>query len=314
MNCNRIVLAGVVSAGFGATAHAQQPSWELGLERGVELSASHTPGETSFVKDVARSLGTSASSGAGVADNTFLKVRAAAFFAEANVDRAVGGSVGGAVSTIDLNNAVNVDPDSVVPIGSVELAIPTPVFGLKIDVGFLGTHELDGSVAAPAVPIAFNGQQFGANVNTNDEFEFIEANAMFELLELSPFDAVGIKLHAGPGVRFVTYRSEIAGELVGAVPGTVTTSSEEVFVPLPVINGSARVDFLDHFFAFGEVGWIELGDFASVVDVTAEVGYDFFRNAGVFVGYRTIYFENDTFDIELDLNLEGWYVGAELRL
>ncbi|MEO0511988.1 MAG: hypothetical protein AAF108_03720 [Planctomycetota bacterium] len=269
---------------------------------GLEAAFGRSP--TGLTRVAERAFGASAY-GAGVGDDTFLKARAGVFFARATASRAVGDGTAGGPNNIDLDDALGADPDSTQPIASVEVALP--VLDLKIDVGYLGTHELE---AQTTQSLSFDGQTFTGNVTTQDTFDLVELNVAYELLELSPSEALGVKVYVGAGMRFVTWRSEISGT-VGGSPGS---AEDEVFVPLPVVGGGARVDFLNHFYVSADLYLAEYGDFGRVTDVEAVLGYDLFRNAGVFVGYRQIIAETDAFDIEFDAQVEGFFIGAELRL
>ena len=78
-------------------------------------------------------------------------------------------------------------------------------------------------------------------------------------------------------------------------------------------NVGANLDLGSNIAIRGKLAGLYLGDYGSVIDASAEFGYDFNRFFGVFVGYRLMAVESDEFDLEIDATLQGIYAGAEVR-
>ncbi|MGP1272375.1 MAG: hypothetical protein ACTS22_03500 [Phycisphaerales bacterium] len=236
-----------------------------------------------------------------VADDTFVKLRAGAFLMFQSGSIQVGDGISGAQSVLDFDDTLNQDSFAVSPIGSIAFAIPT--VDLLIELGFLGSYTYDGTT--DGITIAYDDQEFTGTIGSEQSYEIYTADVLWEALELSIF-----KIHIGAGVRFF----DVESELSGTVSGSPATADARAFVPLPVIAAGARADLGSNFFVAARAAGMTYGDYGTLLDGSLEIGWDFFRNAGVFAGYRVISADADAFDVEFDLTLGGPYAGLEFRL
>ena len=236
-----------------------------------------------------------------VADDTFLKLRAGAFLMFQSGSIQVGDAISGAQSVLDLEDTLDQDTFSVSPIGSIAVAIPT--VDILIELGFLGSYTYEGDTSG--VTIAFDDQEFTGDIASEQSYEIYTADVLWEALELSIF-----KIHIGAGLRFF----DVESELTGTVSGSTTTADASAFVPLPVLSAGARADLGSNLFVSVRAAGMTYGDYGTLLDGSVELGWDFFRNAGVFLGYRVLSADADAFDVEFDLVLQGPYAGVEFRL
>jgi len=234
-----------------------------------------------------------------VGDNTFVKIRAGGWYVSANGTVKVGNQAGSAISILDFEDTLGQDTDDISAIGSVAVAIPG--IDLLVELGFLGDFKFDGSTTNT---ISFNGDEFSGTTTSSEELRIYELNLLYELAEIKY-----VKIYVGTGARAVDGTATVTGD----VGGIMTTREESAFIPVPVAVAGARLDLGPHLVISGRVGGMYYGDYGSVIDGQLELGYDFFRNFGVFVGYRVMHLESDAFDLEIDATLQGPYAGAELR-
>lgn len=236
-----------------------------------------------------------------VADDTFLKVRGGGWILFQSGSVVIGDpSMGGGATVLDLQDTLGQDDSAISPIGSIAVAIPA--IDILIEAGFLGSYTYDGTTTQA---ISFDGTTYTGTTTTENNYDIYELNALYELTEISIF-----KIHIGGGVRFFDVESEITG----TVSGSTQTENESLFLPIPVAMAAARADLGPNFFVQGRIAGIYAGDYGSVLDGSLEVGWDFFRNAGLFAGYRVMAAESEAFDVEVDITLGGPYAGVEFRL
>ena len=236
-----------------------------------------------------------------VADNTFVKARLSTWITRTEGNKRVGNNLPGAINDLDLEGTLGFDPDEYTLM--LQVAAKIPVVNLEIDFGWLGSFEFGGTTTSPT-GISFNNAVYTGTVTTEDSFNLYEFNVVYEALELGP-----VKLWAGLGARIFDFDAFISGT-VGGISGVTDTQS--VIAPLPLGVVRARLDLGKHAYIEGELGGMTYGDYGDIVDWSVEGGWDFIRFVGVFAGYRTILAEGNT-EINFDLDISGFYAGAEVR-
>lgn len=232
-------------------------------------------------------------------DDTFVKIRAGGMFVFADGEITSGDEIGGSTNVLDLEDTLGQDTDDFSPIGSVAVAIP--VVDLLIEAGYVGSYTFDGSTTNS---ISFDDQEFSGTVTSSEDLSIFEANIMYELAEVK-----FVTVYIGGGMRLIDAEAEITGEVMGSTQ----TESEDLILPIPVAAVGANLDLGSNIAIRGKLAGLYLGDYGSVIDASAEFGYDFNRFFGVFVGYRLMAVESDEFDLEIDATLQGIYAGAEVR-
>ena len=256
------------------------PTWEEGLST-LALSA----------------LGPLDSPNAG--DDTFVKIRAGGMFMQASGEITVGGIIGGATNILDFEDTLGQDTDDFSPIGSITIAIP--VIDLSIELGYMGSYEFAGTTTNT---ISFDDQTFTGTIDSSEEITMYELNVLYELAEIK-----FVTLYVGGGARVIDIKATITGD----VSGTTTTESIDAIIPIPVAAVGADFDLGKNISIRGKLAGMYAGDYGTVIDAKAEIGYDFHRLFGVFAGYRLMTFESTEFDVEVDAELQGFYAGAEVR-
>ncbi|MEM9167890.1 MAG: hypothetical protein AAGB48_12805 [Planctomycetota bacterium] len=296
-------LTALLASSIASAANAEtDPAPTGGILAGVPTQLPSEFGASWLASMAAPAAGSAQVLGSpSVADDTFIKVRGGGFILLQSGSVQVGDTLAGTIGVLDFDDVLGQDDADVSPFGTITFAIPT--VDLSIELGFLGSYEFDGTTTGQT--ISFDGQEFTGTIASSQSYEIYTADVAYELLEISLF-----KVYLGAGVRIFDVESNVAGD-VGGAP---TASDESAIVPLPVALAAARVDLGPNFFVGAELSGMIYGDYGSILDGSLEVGWDFFRNAGVFAGYRVIAADSDAFDVEIDLTLQGPYAGIELRI
>ncbi|MCA9274203.1 MAG: hypothetical protein KDA31_14290 [Phycisphaerales bacterium] len=232
-------------------------------------------------------------------DDTFVKIRAGGMYVFANGEITSGDEVNGSTNVLDLEDTLGQDTDDFSPIGSVAVAIP--VIDLLIEAGYVGSYTFDGSTTES---VSFDDDEFTGTVSSSEDLDIYEVNLLYELAEVK-----FVTVYIGGGVRLIDAHAEITGDVMG----TTETHSEDLFLPIPVAAVGANLDLGYNIAIRGQVAGLYLGDYGTIIDAKAELGYDFNRFFGIFVGYRLMSVESREFDLEVDAALQGIYAGAEVR-
>ena len=103
-------------------------------------------------------------------------------------------------------------------------------------------------------------------------------------------------------------RSGSLGATWTAVP-SITTS----IMTGSRVAATIRWDITEHFHVAAGAGGIYLGNYGGFFDAAAEIGVDFSENLGLYGGYRWMHAEADVSDVDLDINLRGFFAGLEIR-
>jgi hypothetical protein len=171
------------------------------------------------------------------------------------------------------------------------------------DIGFDGYYDYDGTRNVGS--IEFNGRVFTAEVESN--LQIIETFASINY-DLWMSDAEDLTLNLGLDFHLYYVKAELE-EVFGTESDDAT-----LWAPIPAPSIALRWDVTPNFYLRGKAAGIWLGDLGDFYDLSAEVGYDFNRNIGVFAGYRfwDLHFEYS--DWELDYDTSRVYAGVELRM
>jgi hypothetical protein len=246
---------------------------------------------------VSKALGPLDSPNAG--DDTFVKIRAGGMFAFADGEITVGDMVGGATNVLDFEDTLGQDTDDFSPIGSITIAIP--IIDLSIEFGYMGSYEFAGTTTNT---VSFDDQEFSGTIDSSEDLTMYELNVLYELAEIK-----FVTIYVGGGARVIDAEAIITGDVMG----TTTTETQDAIIPIPVGSVGANFDLGRNIAIRGNLAGMYFGDYGTVIDAKAEIGYDFHRMFGVFVGYRFMNFESTEFDVEVDATMQGLYAGAELR-
>jgi hypothetical protein len=84
--------------------------------------------------------------------------------------------------------------------------------------------------------------------------------------------------------------------------------------PVPVLGTGLRWGITPNIYVLGNVAGIYAGEYASYIDGSVEVGYDFNRNFGMFVGFRYYAMDLEWDGDEYDVDNQAVYAGVEVRL
>ncbi len=232
-------------------------------------------------------------------DDTFVKIRAGGMFVFAEGEITSGPEIGGSTNVLDLEDTLGQDTDDFSPIGSVTVAIP--VIDLSIELGYIGSYTFEGTTTDS---ISFDGEEYTGTINSSEDLNIFELNTMYELAEVK-----FVTIYVGTGVRLIDAHAEITGDVMG----TTETNSEDLLLPIPVAAVGASFDLGYNLAIRGQLAGMYFGNYGTVIDARAEVGYDFNRFFGLFAGYRFMNVTSDEFDLEIDATLQGIYAGAEVR-
>ncbi len=232
-------------------------------------------------------------------DDTFVKIRAGGMFVFADGEITSGDQIGGSTNVLDLEDTLGQDTDDFSPIGSVAVAIP--VIDILVELGYVGTYTFEGTTTES---VSFDGEEYSGTIDSSEDLSIFELNVMYELAEVK-----FVTIYIGGGVRLIDAEAEITGDVMGSTE----TNKEDLILPIPVGAVGASIDLGYNLAIRGQLAGMYFGDFGTVIDAKAEIGYDFNRFFGLFAGYRLMNVTSDEFDLEVDATLQGVYAGAEVR-
>lgn len=241
-----------------------------------------------------------------IAEGATLRIRAAAWFTNTDGTIQSGEAAAGSTSEIDLEETLGVDTDTTVVIGEIGFS-----FGENkewhLDFGYTGPFTYEGT--SGAINVTFDDVNFTGVVDSDADIEFYTINLGYDIWENEH-----LTLTVGGGVRVFDVDLSITG--TGSQDGGPPVAQEEqadALAPIPVLSAALRWDINDRLFLKGSGAGLYVGQYGTFVDLAAEIGFDFNETFGLFAGYRYVHAEADINDLEFDLNIDGPYIGAELR-
>jgi hypothetical protein len=162
----------------------------------------------------------------------------------------------------------------------------------------------------------YNGNRDVGSISFNDRVFTARVKSDFKLQEGAMVLGYDIWRSEGPGLTItptlglhVFYVEARLGEEASPL-----RDSASLWVPIPDVGLAVRWDITQNIYVRGSAEGIWLGELAAYGNFTAEVGYDFTPNVGVFAGYRYWLFKVDYQDDRFDFDANSLYAGVEFRL
>lgn len=240
-----------------------------------------------------------------IAEDTTIRLRAGAWLTSLQGNLSAGQAFPGTISDIDLIETLNLDPDQTVFQGSVGVN-----FGPRFhfDLGYGGPLEFEGT--SDPIDISFNGFVFSGTTTTQVDLDIYNAEFAYDAIEAGP-----LTVTFGFGVRVFDFSATLTGIATDPNTGQSQTQTEsvEAIVPLPFPGIGVRWDLTKRFYLRGALRGIYAGDYGNYFDAVGEVGFDITRNVGLYGGYRWMHAEADVSDVRFNVDLDGPYVGVEVR-
>jgi hypothetical protein len=247
--------------------------------------------------------------GGRISDGTRFYFRIAGWYTMLESDLEYGDPLNGASSILDIEDTLNYDTDLLTLRGE---------FGFRfadrfhVDFAIDGPFNYDGQSSQS---FTFGDRTFDADSESELDAISLEGNFCFDLLQKDNFS-----LWIGAGVRALLFRFEATGQATDEDGNSLGTETEELEAgaALPVVGLGIRWDLSRNIYLAAEGMGIYAGDYGNAYDVSAEIGWDFVRNFGIFAGYRFSHLEAevddvDGFDLDLDGTIHGPYAGIEVR-
>jgi hypothetical protein len=171
------------------------------------------------------------------------------------------------------------------------------------DVGFNGYYDYEGTKDVGT--IEFEGEVYTADVKSR-----LRAAEGFAAINYDVWlsDAQNLTLNLGLDVHLFYVKAQLT-EVLGTQSDSLT-----VWAPVPAPGIGLRWDITRNIYVRGKAAGLWLGDLGDFYDLSAELGYDFARNFGVFIGYRYWGLRLDYSDTELEWDANRVYAGIELRM
>jgi hypothetical protein len=239
-------------------------------------------------------------SGESVARDTTVHLRGFGIYSWANGSLTFGNEFPGIRHDLDLESTLGLDLDKFA--GGVLLGFN---FGgdnrLHFDLSWDGYYDYKGSKDVGS--ISFNGKVFTATVDSSARVSQGAGIMGFDFIKADKLTLTG-----SLGLR-VFYIDAKLSERIGAL-----SDSTQLWVPIPEPGIALRYDLTENLYVKGYAAYIWAGDLASYGNFTAEVGYDFNKNVGVFVGYRYWMFDLDYQDDQFHFDTSSVYAGVEVRI
>jgi hypothetical protein len=244
-----------------------------------------------------------------VSHGTRFYFRISGWYTTLDAELAYGESVNTDVVDLDFERTLGYDTDLLTLRGEFGFTIGER---MHLDFAANGPFNYDGDTTQS---ISFGDFSYGATAHTELDFVTFEADFSYDVIHEDKF-----RLGLGAGLRGVFMHFEVDGQATDSNGNPVGSRSEDLDAgaALPVIGLGARWDLSRHFYLAAKGMGIYAGNYGNAFDASAEVGWDFTRNFGVFAGYKYQHFEvddigADDFDLTFDESLYGPYAGVAVR-
>ena len=271
-----------------------------GTLRGAE-APSGTPFSIDLLEVRLDSGGGDAGAGRSVAEGTWLRIRGFGIYSEASSRLNFDDTVPLIRNDIDFEDTLGMDMDKFT--GGALVGFN---FGNEkrwhFDVSFNGYYDYTGTRDVGS--LEFNGTVFTGTVKS--ELEVLEGIASISYDIWRP-ESPALTLTTGLDFHLFYARAQLT-QVVG-------TQSDEytLWVPVPAPSVALRWDITPNLYVRGSAAGLWLGEFGNFYDLSAEVGYDFTRNLGVFAGCRYWSIHVEYNDDEFDFDNSSVYAGVEVR-
>jgi len=217
-------------------------------------------------------------------------------------------NVGGHFAGEDNGSGTNIDIDEDIDFDdsnswTAEGAIQFGNF--RLSAGYLPMDFSGKSTLSDA--ISFNGIIFPANnkVKGDIDLDFYDVGLTLYLIN---FDDLPVRVQLGPEVA-----AKIANVDIRLKDETTGISQDVSGVGgLPTIGARGRVGLADYLGVVGRIGYMAYSG-NSVTDAEIQVEFSPIPLLGIYGGYRYIDINVDESDVEIDVQLQGPYVGAFAR-
>jgi hypothetical protein len=279
------LVAGLI-LGFTGTARSAEPDIAPGSPLiGVNLL------------DIAPGAG-----GQPVSRNTTVRLRGFGVFSSGSGSLNYGDDFPGVRNTLDLESTLGMDLDKFT--GGVLLGFNLgDEKRLHIDLSYDGYYDYNGSRDVGS--ISFDGQIFTADVSSSLR---VHEGAVTLGYDLFRSDGPGLTFTPTLGVRMFFIDATLGED------ASPLSRSAELWAPVPELGAALRWDLTENIYVRGSAAGIYLGELASYANLTAEAGFDFNANVGVFIGYRYWLVRIDYSDDEFRFDNNAIYTGIELRM
>jgi hypothetical protein len=220
-----------------------------------------------------------------------------------------GTSLNSAPLPIDLEDTLGLDTDLLTLRGNFGFHIADR---FHLDFGINGPFNYDEDSGNTS--FTFGDFSYNGSVHSEIDFVTFDADFAYDLVKEQDF-----RFWLGAGVRAMAISIEIQGQATDQNGNPVGNQTEEVDagVGIPVVGLGIRWDMSRNFYFAAKGMGLYVGNYGNAYDASAELGWDFAHNFGLFAGFRFTHFEadidQDDLDFEIDSDLLGPYAGVEVR-
>lgn len=244
-----------------------------------------------------------------ISSGTQFYFRVGAWYTMLGASLAYGSTVNGAPVNLDLEDTLNYDTDVLTLRGQ---------FGFHVEdrwhfeFGISGPFGYDGDTTQA---FSFGDYTYSGNVHTEVDAVSFEGDFFYDVVHERDF-----RLGLGAGARAVLLHFEVQGTATDSGGNNAGFRDDDLDAGaiLPVVGLNLRWDFSRNFYLAAKGMGIYVGHYGNAYDASAEIGWDFTRNIGIFAGYRISHLESDfdeidDLDFEVDGTMQGPYAGLEVR-
>jgi hypothetical protein len=236
-----------------------------------------------------------------VAEGTKVRIRGFGVWstADATLDFNDDTEFPGSISNIDLEDDLGMDLDQFT--GGALVGFDFGNFHL--DLSYNGYYDYDGDRVVGS--IEFDDKVFTGRVISSVKLHEGMLNLRYDIWHA---DNVDLTLTPELGVHLFYIDADVKGQLTGQ------SGSVQFWAPVPTLGLGLRYGITDNLYVKGTAAGLYAGSYGNYYDLSAEVGYDFNRNFGIFAGYRFWSLDFQWDDNDVDVQMGGLFAGIEVRM